>query len=127
MELRRMSRTECKAVASAGALATVLADFLTGPDTQHGAAACRLASASAQLASIQDAVAACPGLRVFGCSALLVYDAAAGGNACRCVTVRLVDFAHAFFTDAAEPDGNLGAGLAALRGFLKQHVARGLS
>jgi hypothetical protein len=128
--MHRLSRAECKAVATADALATLFADFFTSSsDMQHAgvAAASRLHSARAQLACIHACVAACPGLRVFGCSALVVYDAAAAahgdGNAGACVTVRLVDFAHAFFTDAAGPDGNLCAGLAALGAFLQERVA----
>ena len=95
-----------------------------------GTALTRLHSACDQLAAIQACVAACPGLRVFGCSALLVYNAATANgdaNACACVTVKLVDFAHAFFTDAADADANLCAGLAALCAFLRDRIASRLA
>ena len=126
--LHRLSRAECKSVATADALAALLADFFTGADMQHaaGAALTRLRSACDQLAAIQACVAACPGLRVFGCSALLLYDTAAAhcdAHARACVTVMLVDFAHAFFTGAADADANVCSGVAALCAFLQGRVA----
>ena len=133
MVVHRLSRAECKAVATADALASLFADFFTGADMQHasGAALTRLCSACDQLAAMNASVAACLGLRIFGCSALLLYDAAAShgdaNNAHACVTVKLVDFAHAFFTDAADADVNLCAGLAALGAFLHDSVAARLA
>jgi hypothetical protein len=128
MQLHRLRRDECKAAISAEALSAILARFFSSAcssddvdrtDDQHTVAAHRIHAACEQLVSIADCAASCPGLRVFGCSALLVFDAHAASHAA--VRVCLVDFAHAFISGDSfgGADSNLCAGLSALADFLR--------
>jgi Inositol polyphosphate kinase len=129
MQLHRLRRDECKAAISAQAVAALLARFFSSAcssdaagriDDHHTVAVHRIHAACEQLFSIADCAASCPGMRVFGCSALLVFDAHAASRE-PAVRVYLVDFAHAFLCggDSMGGDSNLCAGLTALADFLR--------
>jgi Inositol polyphosphate kinase len=130
MQLHRLRRDECKAAISAQDVSAILARFFSSAcssdaagriHNHHAVTVHRVHAACEQLASIVDCATSCPGLRVFGCSALLVFDAHAA-NREPAVRVYLVDFAHAFICggdSSGGADSNLCAGLTALADFLR--------